>query len=83
MIFRLFIAVLIMVVIWRSGMWMLRMFGQAPPPPPPAGEMRRIKMNYRCSICGVEARITRAHSEEPEPPRHCMEDMEFVPGPED
>lgn len=83
MIFRLLIAVLIMVVIYRSGIWMLRMFGQAPPPPPEPGEMRRIKVNYRCSICGAEARMTRALTEDPEPPRHCMEEMEFVPGAED
>ena len=83
MIFRLVIAVLIMVVIWRSGMWMLRTFGQAPPPPPPPGEMRRIKVKYRCSLCGAEARMTLAATETPEPPRHCMEDMEYVPSSED
>ncbi len=83
MIFRLVIALLIMVVIWRTGMWMLRTFGQVPPPPPPPGEMRRIKMNYRCSLCGAEARMTRAQTEQPEAPRHCMEEMEYVPSSED
>lgn len=83
MIFRLVIAVLMMVVIWRAGMWMLRTFGQVPPPPPPPGEMRRIKVKYRCSLCGAEARMTLAPTEQPDPPRHCMEDMEFVPSSED
>jgi hypothetical protein len=82
-IFRLVVALLIMVVTWRSGMWMLRTFGTVPPGPPPQGEMRRIKVQYRCSLCGAEARMTRAATEFPDPPRHCMEDMEFVPSEDD
>jgi len=62
---------------------MLRTFGQAPPPPPPAGEMRRIKLGYRCSLCGAEARMTLATTERPAPPRHCMEDMELVKSDDD
>ncbi len=82
MVFRLFVAFLIAAVIWRTGFWMLRTFGTVPPAPPPPGELRRIKMNYRCSLCGAEARITLAPTEAPEPPRHCMEDMDFVPSSE-
>jgi hypothetical protein len=29
-------------------------------------------------VCGVELRMTMAPDEDPPPPRHCMEDMEFV-----
>lgn len=83
MIIRLAIALLLAVVIYRVGMWALRTFGTVPPAPPPPGEMRRVKMNYRCDLCGTEVRITRAATETPEPPRHCMEDMEFVPGEDD
>jgi hypothetical protein len=82
-LFRLVVAVLIMVVIWRTGMWTLRTFGTIPPPPPPPGEMRRIKMNYRCPTCGTEVRVTRAATENPDPPRHCMDEMEYVPGEDD
>jgi DNA-directed RNA polymerase subunit RPC12/RpoP len=45
--------------------------------------MRRVRMNYRCPTCGTEVRITRAASEDPEPPRHCMDEMEYVPGEDD
>lgn len=83
MIFRVVVAVLIAVVIYRVGIWALRTFGTVPPPPPPAGEMRPIKVKYRCSLCGVEARMTLAPTETPDPPRHCMEDMELVRSSED
>jgi DNA-directed RNA polymerase subunit RPC12/RpoP len=37
-----------------------------------------VKLIYRCSICGTEVRMTAANDEDPEPPRHCMDDMELV-----
>lgn len=48
------------------------------PPPPPAGELRRVRLVYRCSLCGTEVRMTSANDAVPEPPRHCMEDMELL-----
>ena len=45
--------------------------------------MRPIKVKYRCSLCGVEARMTLAPTETPDPPRHCMEDMDLVKSSED
>jgi hypothetical protein len=48
------------------------------PEPPPAGELRKVKIVYRCSICGTEVRMTAAVNEDPEPPRHCLEDMDLV-----
>jgi hypothetical protein len=48
------------------------------PPPPPPGELRRVRLTYRCSICGTEVRMTSANDEVPEPPRHCQEDMDLV-----
>jgi hypothetical protein len=48
------------------------------PPPPPAGELRKVRLVYRCSLCGTEVRMTSANDEVPEPPRHCMEDMDLV-----
>jgi hypothetical protein len=29
-------------------------------------------------VCGTEVRMTAADTEDPAPPRHCMEDMELV-----
>jgi DNA-directed RNA polymerase subunit RPC12/RpoP len=72
------IAVVIGVFIFRVGFMMLRSLATPLPPPPPAGEMRRVKIQYRCSICGTEVRMTLATDELPDPPRHCQEDMELV-----
>ena len=63
------------VVLWKSGIGMLRSMTQLPPEPAPAGELRKIKRNYRCDVCGVELRMTMAPDEDPPPPRHCLEDM--------
>ena len=65
-------------VVLKLGFWFLRGLANPLPGPPPAGEMRRINLRYRCSICGVEVKMTAAPNEEPEPPRHCLEDMELV-----
>jgi hypothetical protein len=82
-IVRLLVAFVLAYGTWRVGIWGIRTFGRVPPAPPPPGEMRRIKMNYRCPTCGTEVRVTRAATEDPEPPRHCMDEMEYVPGTED
>ncbi len=71
-------AVVIAVVVWRVGLGMLRSLTQPLPPPPPPGEMRRVNLRYRCSVCGTEARLTSAAEEDPAPPRHCLEDMDLV-----
>ena len=65
-------------VIMRVGMTMLRAMAQPIPEPPPAGELRKVKIMYRCAICGAEVRMTIAPHEDPEPPRHCLEDMDLV-----
>jgi len=71
-------AIVLAVVVWKVGLGGLRSVTRPLPPPPPAGEMRRINLRYRCSICGAEAKMTLAADEEPEPPRHCQEDMDLV-----
>ncbi|MEN9822075.1 MAG: hypothetical protein ACO3AV_01665 [Ilumatobacteraceae bacterium] len=65
-------------LLWKIGMGMLRSFTTPMPEPPPAGEMRRINVRYRCSVCGLELRISMAPDEDPPPPRHCLEDMDMV-----
>lgn len=72
------LGIVIMVVVWRSGIGMLRGMTTSLPPPPPAGEMRRINVRYRCSVCGVELRMVMAPDQDPPPPRHCLEDMDLV-----
>jgi hypothetical protein len=65
-------------LILRTGVLMLGGLARPIPTPPPAGEMRRVKLTYRCEICGTEVRMTAAPEEDPEPPRHCQEDMAMV-----
>lgn len=65
-------------LILRAGFAVLGSFARPVPEPPPEGEMRRIKLRYRCSICAMEIRIERAAEELPPPPRHCQEEMDLV-----
>ena len=51
-----------------------------PAKPPPK---RKVKLMYRCSICGTEVRMTVANDQMPEPPRHCLEEMDLVTPVED
>ena len=71
-------AVVLGALILRAGWFFLQQFATPPPDPPEAGTIRKVKLLYRCSICGTEVTMTAAPTEEPEPPRHCLEDMELV-----
>ena len=64
--------------ILRLGILMLGGLARPVPAPMPAGELRPVRLLYRCSICGTEVRMTAATDEDPEPPRHCLEDMTIV-----
>jgi hypothetical protein len=75
---RVAIAIAVMMIILRVGIAMLRGLATPHPAPPPPGELRKVKLLYRCSICGTEVRMTTANDEVPEPPRHCLEDMDLV-----
>jgi hypothetical protein len=65
-------------VVWKTGIAMLRSLTRPLSPPPPPGEMRKVNLRYRCSVCGVELRLTLAPDEDPPPPRHCLEEMVVV-----
>jgi len=69
---------LLFVFIWKVGLGMLKSMTMSTPPPLPAGEMRRINVRYRCGVCGVELRMVMAPDEDPPPPKHCLEEMDFV-----
>lgn len=66
------------VVLWKTGIAMLRSLTTPLPPPPPAGELRKVNLRFRCGVCGVELKLTTAPDEDPPPPRHCQEDMDLV-----
>jgi hypothetical protein len=71
-------AVVIAVAVWKLGMGTLRSLTRPLPAPPPDGELRRMNLRYRCSICHAEVKMTLAAEELPDPPRHCQEDMDLV-----
>jgi len=71
-------AVILGVVIMRIGWFFLAQFATPPPPPPDPGTLRRVRLTYRCPVCGAEVRMTAAATEDPAPPRHCMEEMELT-----
>jgi DNA-directed RNA polymerase subunit RPC12/RpoP len=72
------VAILAAWAILAFGTAILRGLARPVPDPPPAGELRKVKLHYRCSICGAEVRMTVAPNEDPDPPRHCQEEMDIV-----
>ena len=76
-LFKVVLAVALFVLIMRFGMLMLGGLARPHPPPDP-GEIRRVNLRYRCSMCGVELKMTAAPDEDPPPPKHCTEEMELV-----
>jgi DNA-directed RNA polymerase subunit RPC12/RpoP len=77
------IAVTLMYFLLRSGFAIVGAFARPVPEPPPPGELRRVKLTYRCNECGAELRMTLANDEVPNPPRHCTEEMELTATRED
>jgi hypothetical protein len=75
---KLLVAVGVFLVIWKLGRAMLGGLVRPLPAPPPAGELRKVRLTYRCSVCGTEVRMTMSNDEMPEAPRHCMDEMELV-----
>jgi ABC-type xylose transport system permease subunit len=65
-------------LILRGGVLVLGSMARPIPEPPPAGELRKVKIAYRCEICGAEVRMTVAPDADPDPPRHCQDDMTLM-----
>lgn len=72
------VGVVVAVVLVKLGLAVLRALAHPLPEPPPPGELRKVNLRYRCSVCGTELRMTSAPDQDPEPPRHCLEDMDLV-----
>jgi hypothetical protein len=75
---RVALGVVGFLVIWRVGRAVLGGLVRPVPEAPPPGELRKVRIVYRCSVCGTELRMTMANDEVPDPPRHCMDEMELV-----
>ena len=77
-LWRTAVAVGVMYLLFRLGFAIVGAFARPVPEPPPAGELRRVRLSYRCNECGTELRMTLANDEVPDPPRHCTEPMELT-----
>ena len=77
LVFKILVATAAFVLIMRFGMLILGGLARPHPPPEP-GEIRRVNLRYRCSICLAEVKMVQATEELPMPPRHCQEDMDLV-----
>ncbi len=75
---RVVVAMAIFYLILRIGMAILGAFARPIPEPPPPGELRKVKLVYRCSSCGAELRMTLANDQVPQPPRHCADEMDLL-----
>ena len=78
LVLKILMAIAVAMVLLRMGLAVLRTLATPLPEPPPVGELRKVKLQYRCSLCGTEVRMTVATDESPDPPRHCMDDMELI-----
>ena len=78
LVLKILMAIAVAMVLLRMGLAVLRTLATPLPEPPPTGELRKVKLQYRCSLCGTEVRMTVATDESPNPPRHCMDDMELI-----
>ena len=72
------LGVLLGLVLWKTGIGVLRALSQPPVPPPEPGELRKVNVRYRCGVCGMELKLTLAPDEDPPAPRHCLEEMTAV-----
>lgn len=72
------VAAFVAYLILRIGVVLMGGLARPVPEPLPAGELRKVRLLFRCSICGTEVRMTAANNEDPDPPRHCLEDMDLV-----
>jgi hypothetical protein len=61
--------------IYVVGAALLRKFKVAPEADPDPGQLRDVDVEFRCTICGTTVVMTTAAGDDPEPPRHCREDM--------
>jgi hypothetical protein len=79
---KVVVALVVFALMMRLGMVMLGGLARKHDPPE-VGEMRRVNLRYRCSICYAEVKMVQASEELPAAPRHCQEDMDLIASPYD
>lgn len=83
LIVKVLVALGVALVLYLGAVRMVRALLRPPPPEEPdPSRLRPVDYRYRCMVCGAEVTMTAAPGEEePEPPRHCREDMHLVAPP--
>jgi hypothetical protein len=74
------VAVVAALTIYLVGAGIIRKFRIAPPEEPDPADLRPVDARFRCAVCGAEVTMTVSASDDPEPPRHCREDMVRLDG---
>jgi peptidoglycan/LPS O-acetylase OafA/YrhL len=77
------LAAMVAYLIIALGLGVLGMLASPVPEPPPPGELRKVRLTFQCGVCGTEVRMTAAAEDDPEPPRHCLDEMRLVSNPYD
>ncbi len=77
---RILIAVFVAVLLYLFAVKLIRaMLRPAPPDEPDLSLLRPVDLHYRCGVCGAGVTMTAAPGDEdPDPPRHCKEDMVLI-----
>jgi hypothetical protein len=75
LVVRVLIGLVGAVTIYVIGAALLRKFKVEPEPEPDPSQLRPVEVEFRCAVCGTTVVMTAAPGDEPEPPRHCREDM--------
>jgi hypothetical protein len=75
LVFRVAVGLVGAVTIYVVGASLLRKFKVAPEPEPDPEQLRPVDVEFRCTVCGTTVVMTTAAGDEPDPPRHCREDM--------
>ncbi len=74
-VLRCGIALVAALLIYLIGAAMIRKLKVDPEAEPDPANVRPLDLRFRCVVCGAEVVMTAAQDDDPEPPRHCREDM--------
>lgn len=69
------IAAAIGIVIFALTVRAVRMIASGPPAEPDPDLVEDVEAEFYCTVCGMRLTVTQAQEGNPEPPRHCREDM--------
>ena len=75
LVLRVVLGLIGAVTIYVIGAALLRKFKIEPEPEPDPSQLRPVEVEFRCTVCGTTVVMTAASGDDPEPPRHCREDM--------